>query len=89
MPPSGAAFAPFVSDTEIAASLACIAPSRWVGCLIRDVRHGEGPAIHGGNVAARAREDHRMVWCHHIPVVTGRIARAAYAGVQSEGGSIQ
>jgi hypothetical protein len=50
-----------IGDAEVAASVAVVAPSRWVRCVIGDARHREGPAIHRGNMAAGAREDDRMV----------------------------
>jgi hypothetical protein len=68
-----------IGDAKVSATIPVVAPPRRIGCLIRNARHGEGPAIHRGDVAARACEDDGMVWCDRIPIVTIRMPSFAQA----------
>jgi hypothetical protein len=68
-----------IGDAKVSATVPVVAPPRRIGCLIRNARHGEGLAIHRGDVAAGACEDDGMVWCHRIPIVTIRMLSFAQA----------
>jgi len=52
----------FIAHAEVAAAFPVVPPTGWIRRRIRDPRHLKRHRIPHGNMPARAREYHRMIW---------------------------